>query len=201
MARPLNTATGIAAGFDDAVHQSQRVFRAILQAMSQPGRAVTIADRPSGVPQGLSPSAAAVALTLFDLETGVWLDQGALGARDFLVFHCGCRVTADPGAADFAVISDVDALTDLALFRIGTDDYPERGATLLIEVPALSEGIGVALRGPGIDGVRRLSVSGMSDAVWSAIRDNLTLFPRGVDLLLTCGQQVVALPRSVRFED
>ena len=61
-------------GFADPVHDSQQTFRALLDALAQPGLyQTTVAVAP---PAGLTPSCAAAALTLLDLETTVWLQPG-----------------------------------------------------------------------------------------------------------------------------
>lgn len=196
----MRAATGLAAGFDDPVHQSQRVFRQVLDAMAHPGQISVLTDAPAAAPAGLSPAAAAIALTLLDFESSVWLDDRTAAARDYLVFHSGCPVTDSPNAADFAVLGEATRLDGLERFRLGSDEHPERGATLLVEVAGFSNGDGAILTGPGIDGERRLRVSGVPAHFWATVRENGALFPRGVDLLLTCAQRIAALPRSVRVE-
>ena len=63
------------AGFADPVHDAQRSFRAVLDAMSRPGRIAQI----TGVtaPGPLGAAAGAVLLTLVDHETRLWLDPDA----------------------------------------------------------------------------------------------------------------------------
>jgi len=66
------------AGFSDTTLDSQRAFRAALDALSRPGRIVTMPDLlPDGAPVPLMPATAALALALFDYETPVWLDEAA----------------------------------------------------------------------------------------------------------------------------
>ena len=86
---------------------------------------------------------------------------------------------------------------DLAL---GTDEYPDRSTTLIVQVPELSAGRGPRLTGPGIDGARRLDVGGRPERVWRVVAENPSLFPRGVDLILAAGARVAALPRTTRVE-
>ena len=64
----------LAPGFHDPQLDAQRVFRQLLQAMARPGQIVPI-DRLPEAPKPLSGGAAALALTLFDLDTPIWLDE------------------------------------------------------------------------------------------------------------------------------
>ena len=85
-------------------------------------------------------------------------------------------------------------------FAIGTDPYPDRSATLVIEVPVLGAGTTRRWRGPGIDGEKAVAVGGLGADFWQAWADNHALFPCGVDIVFTAGSQLLALPRSIAVE-
>jgi alpha-D-ribose 1-methylphosphonate 5-triphosphate synthase subunit PhnH len=187
----------IAPGFDDPVHQAQQVFRRVLDAMSRPGTVYALDRTPPAAP-GLSPAATAVCLTLLDFETKLWLDGAASPACDHLVFHCGVPVTTDPGDAAIALIGRASELGGFEGFCAGSDEHPETAATLVIEVEGLAVGEGAVLAGPGIRDRAMLRVDGASERFWQQVAANHALFPRGVDLVLTCGRSIAALPRSVR---
>jgi alpha-D-ribose 1-methylphosphonate 5-triphosphate synthase subunit PhnH len=87
---------------------------------------------------------------------------------------------------------------DLDGFCLGSDEHPETSTTLVIDVDGLVAGNGMELAGPGIADRVALQVEGVSDSFWSKVSANHALFPRGVDLILTSGCFVAALPRSVR---
>lgn len=185
-------------GFADPVRDAQACFRAVLDATAHPGRVVTL---PAGLPHapGLGPAAAAIALTLCDIDTPVWLDEAAAGAADYLAFHCGAPLAASLEAARFAFIADPATLPPLASFALGTDEYPERAATLVVEVGGLAAGAGAVLRGPGIRGDARLGVAGLPARFWAERAALAELFPRGVDLLFVCGDALAAVPRSTQI--
>ena len=61
----------IAAGLADPPHDSQRLFRAILEAFSHPGRRVSLPDAPAAAGP-LSQAASAFLLTLVDRDTPLW---------------------------------------------------------------------------------------------------------------------------------
>jgi alpha-D-ribose 1-methylphosphonate 5-triphosphate synthase subunit PhnH len=180
-------------GFADPVLDSQRCFRAVLEAMSRPGRVVE-AGEGLAPPAPLAPAAAAVLLTLVDADTPLWLDAGA-DAVAWARFHCGAPIIGDLAAAAFALATGVPPA--LEALDAGTDEEPHRSATLILQVAALGEGAGWALTGPGIEAEHRLRVDGLPGGFREAWAANHQKFPRGVDVVLCAGTRLAALPRSV----
>jgi alpha-D-ribose 1-methylphosphonate 5-triphosphate synthase subunit PhnH len=185
----------LASGFAEPVHDAQRTFRLVLDAMAHPGRIVEIPFTLMA-PVPLGDAAAAVALALCDSDTPLWLDTGFAVCADYLRFHCGSPLSTVPSAAHFALVSDRHASPDLGAFALGSDEYPDRSTTLIVEVEALQAGHGRALSGPGIAGTTRLAVSGLPERFWTQRHSLAELFPRGLDVVFTCGNRLVALPRT-----
>jgi len=198
MAEGSGRGDGPGPGFADPVLDAQRTFRAVLDSMARPGTVHRLTGAPAG-PAPLDPATLAVCLTLIDLDTPLWVDAAAAPALDHLRFHCGCP-TARPDAAAFALIADGGALPALDAFPVGLPEYPDRSATLIVQVSGLTPGRGRRLRGPGIDGTAHLDIAGLDERFWPAWRDNLALFPLGFDAVFTAGDRVAALPRTTRVE-
>lgn len=192
-------------GFDEPAHAAQQVFRALLEAMSRPGRIQTLpADVLDDIePPGLGRGLTALLLTLLDAETSAWLGAplASRAAADYLRFHTGVRMHDTPDTAAFAVVGALSAQPDLwsRLMR-GSDAAPQEGATLIVELPALHDGTAapLALRGPGIADVHRLSAGGLDPRFWTARESLQNEYPRGVELILVCGDRIAALPRTSR---
>ena len=183
--------------FADPVAEAQQGFRAILAAMSRPGRVQGLGTglRP---PAPLQPASAAALLTLADAETPLWHDAGA-EADAWLRFHCGSPVLACPGEARFLLACGAPPRLDM--LDAGSDEAPESAATLVIQVAGLTEGSGWRLTGPGIETEHRLLVEGLPGwfaAAWEAQRRG---FPRGVDVLLCAGTRLAALPRGIALRE
>ena len=189
-------------GLADPVLDSQRIFRAVLEAMAHPGRVAAMAGPPE-TPRPLHGAATAVCLALLDLDTPVWLDAAARhrDVREGLRFHCGCPIVEDPRQARFALVVDARDMPPLAAFDGGSDEYPDRSATLIVQVAELTAGEGKRLTGPGIAGEARLAVDGLPPRFWAELRDNHARFPRGVDVVLAAPAGVAALPRTTLVED
>ncbi|MBV9826297.1 MAG: phosphonate C-P lyase system protein PhnH [Alphaproteobacteria bacterium] len=193
--------THIKPGFADPVHQAQACFRTILDAMAHPGRIVMVPP-PAGLAVGpLGAAACAVALTLCDFDTPVWFDAAAQPAAPYVTFHCGAPLTAEPAAARFGFAGEPAALPALHTFALGTDEYPERSTTLLIEVAGLRLGNGgVRIAGPGIVDTAGIVIDGLPARFWTDRAALAELFPRGVDVLFASGKRLAALPRSTRVQ-
>jgi alpha-D-ribose 1-methylphosphonate 5-triphosphate synthase subunit PhnH len=185
----------------DAVLAAQAAFRAVLGAMAAPGTVRPVAAT-TAAPPALAAAAAGVALTLCDHDTPVWLDA-ALRADDevaaWLRLHCGCRIVAEPRAAVFAFIGAPRELPPIDVFGLGTPDYPDRSATIVLQVASLHGGPPLALCGPGIRDRQVLCAIGLPDDMLARLAANRALFPRGVDFILAAPSEIAALPRSVRL--
>ena len=187
-------------GFSDPVMDGQRAFRTVLNAMSQPGRIFRL-ELELEVPAPLHHAAAAVALSLFDFETPVWADLPADSeAIQWLRFHCGCPLVQDLASGTFGLITMGRSMPGIDQFHPGLDEFPGTSATLIIQVASLASGHGRRLTGPGIEKEQYLDVLGLPEDFWAAWKVNRSLYPLGVDLILTAGQELAALPRTTRAE-
>jgi alpha-D-ribose 1-methylphosphonate 5-triphosphate synthase subunit PhnH len=188
----------IATGFAEPVLAAQATFRTVMEAMARPGTIRRLAG--VAAPAPLSPTAAAIALTLLDYETPFWLDAPLADSGEvarFISFHTGARIAADPGDAAFAFVAAPAAAPPFASFAQGSAEYPDRSTTLVLQVAHLSEAEGFVLRGPGIAGMRRLAASPLPANFLDQLSDNRAQFPRGIDILLAAPDAVAGLPRSL----
>ncbi|MGF1536076.1 MAG: phosphonate C-P lyase system protein PhnH [Elainellaceae cyanobacterium] len=176
--------------FADPVHDAQQTFRALLDAMAQPGRCCSLPELTP--PPGLTSACAAACLTLLDNEVTLWLEDSLQNSRPWLQFHTGCPLAPSP-QADFALTRG-EAI-DLSAFNIGTAEYPEASATLLLQVTSLTGGPTVALRGPGILDQRAIAPQ-VPAGFWTQWRENAGHYPMGVDVFLLGETQVMGLPRT-----
>lgn len=197
----MNARHRLPLGFGQPVDDAQATFRALLQALSRPGR---VANCDVGVPEvpGLMPGTVAALLALTDAETPVWWG-GAVDARAFaahpaawLSFHTGTPAAQTPGGAAFAVCGLQQSPMTLNELAGGSDVSPERSTTLLLELPTWHGGPQRLWQGPGLREPLVLGLPVRAPDFWQQWADNGERFPSGVDVLLVCGRQFMGLPRT-----
>ena len=200
--------SNLGAGFTHEAFGSQAMFRVALEALSHPGRCMTV-SHDAEVPQTGHPASAALLLALLDTDCTLWLSPSLANsdAAAWLRFHTGCQLVNNAEQAMFAWVAAGDAMPALVSFSQGSDNAPDQSATCVLDLPLLDakasrESIAAqwALKGPGIQDVNHLSVGGLAAdflAQWAA---NHASFPRGVDLFLASAQQLVGLPRTTSIQ-
>ncbi len=196
----LAAVTRLASGFQEPVFGSQRVFRAAMEALANPGRIRLASAQLENAP--LSPTAAALILALCDYETPLFLAPSIAaktGAADYLRFHTDAMLVAEPAVAAFALVNLTHDTLDLSTFAQGTAEYPDRSTTVIAIAPSLADGRPKRLSGPGIARTAELRVAGLPPDFaeqWSA---NRAVFPLGVDIIFATSDAIVGLPRSTRI--
>ena len=167
----------------------QRVFRDVLDTLARPGDMRDLTDSLGG-----SNVQRAVLATLMDAEVTLADPHEKIAAADWPLLQ------ARRGKADSAryVVADGRRAPNFTP-ALGTLESPEFGATLLLEIDDVSSGpMILKIKGPGVDGLRTLQLTGLH-AGWIERRaDWIGAFPLGVDLLLFDACRIVALPRTTQ---
>ncbi len=191
--------SSIEGGFADLVLGGQSVFRATMNALARPGTVQSITSD-AAPPAPLTPELGAMALTLCDHDSPMWLDpvlSGSDAVRAWIAFHCGAPIVKDPAGAQFALVTDVGQLPRISAFGQGTDEYPDRSTTIVLAAGADERA--VTLRGPGIKDQLATSLPLPGGDFLDQWAENRLRFPRGVDLLLVRRGTLVGLPRTTRI--
>ena len=202
------TDTSVLLGARLTAEQSLSVFRAVLEAVSRPGKVV---DLPAGVATSVPPAAVPV-LALADLDVSVaTLEAGDGSSPDgerwasSIRAVTGCRLAA-ASDADMVVAIRPPSRVDVDSLRVGTAHAPERGARLFVQCDAIIEGstpAGTTIRilGPGASAGRTITVNGADADVFRALVAANRGFPAGVDTWLVAGdRRMVGIPRSSRID-
>lgn len=175
----------------DPVHGTRETFRALCDAMSRPG---TIQQTPD------APADHAVAAMLVDHEIKMHTSDDTL--REGLSAQ-GRLQDTQPEDADIVHTHGVPSW-DVGELARGSLVEPSGGATVIYRVESLSTDPGdnlttSLLSGPGVPEPRAVSV-GLPASELDAIAAAQSTYPRGVDVIFTAVDQVVAIPRSVSME-
>lgn len=187
-----------ALGFPDPVHDAQTCFRALMQAVARPGTVQAYRPTLEDAPAPLTAMGAALALTLLDYDTPVWLDAPLADsdAPSYLRFYTGAPITRNPLDAAFALIADPSDMISLGNFAPGIPEYPDRSATLILLDQTFTQPKDHLLQGPGIKNSIRFSSGPVPGTFWQDLQENNARFPLGVDLIFAGSGQIAAIPRS-----
>lgn len=182
----------------DSAFASQAAFRAVMECFARPGEIRTLGGVTAPAP--LAPAAAALIQSLADYETPIWLDHTLAGVpaiADWIRFYTGAPLALEPRHAAFALIADPRDMPDFSQFAQGTEEYPDRSTTLIMQVERFA-GRAITIEGPGIKAARTIAAEPLPDDFAARLAANRELFPRGIDFVLVASTQVMAIPRSIR---
>ena len=182
------------------VQDAQHSFRRLLKAMSEPGVIVALHQLKHGW-QPLNVATTSVLLTLADNDTPVWLSNALHNdiVSQSLRFHTNAPLVEQPQQATFAVSSDTISSEQLNVLCEGSAVAPETSATLIVQVPSLSGGRMLRLTGAGIAEERMIAPQ-LPNCILHELTERPHPFPLGVDLILTCGERLLAIPRTTHVE-
>lgn len=187
-------------GFDNPVQDSQQIFRTVLAALAEPLLPRTLAVLPPAT-GNLRASTLAVLLTLLDQEVTLASPNLDEQAATHLRFHTGVTLSTDASRADFVLIPHGATLPDLSSLKAGEAAYPDRSATLIIEVDDFNSTEGIRAHGPGFATPRHFSAPGLDTQFWQQWQQNHARFPLGVDVLLISPSAIAGLPRTTIVEE
>jgi alpha-D-ribose 1-methylphosphonate 5-triphosphate synthase subunit PhnH len=173
------------------------VFQLLAIAMHHPGQKINL-GMCGDFPPPLNMASAAIALSVLSREAPVWTDIGARSrAPMWLQVKTGAALVTEPSMARLALITSPARMPRLNRFFFGDDHRPERSTLVVIQVKGYSRpGAHTLLAADG----RRVKISpdGLPDHFWADWAGQTRFSPLGVDVVFTCGDELVALPRELR---
>ncbi|MGG3624294.1 phosphonate C-P lyase system protein PhnH [Bacillus gobiensis] len=195
----------------DMVHDTQAIYRKLLDGMARPGKINSIAPIISRVEQiaDFPTALLGLAYTLVDREASFAVLSVP---KEEIEKHIHWKtlspiVAAD--AADYVFINHAlekeEIQQVMGSLRTGTLENPHESATLLLAVESFSEeavkGQKLILRGPGIQHSCEIHITGFS-IDWLEERKRINgEFPIGIDMILVSrAGEVLAIPRTTVIE-
>lgn len=187
-------------GFENPVFDSQNTFRAIMKAMAEPGL-IVFCKKMTMPPNPLLPLTAAAFLTLCDEDVSFYLANESINeaAKNWIKFQTGARLASSLSEAGFIFVDSGRSLLNLEVLAHGTDECPDRSATLIVQTNGFQTGDEFILEGPGIKTRRSLFIEGLPEGFLKAWTKNVQRFPCGVDILFVSSDGFAGLPRSTRI--
>lgn len=173
------------------VQDAQQGLRRLLKAMSEPGVIVTLNQLKHGW-QPLNLAATSLLLTLNDSDTTLWMSESLKNdlVMQNLRLHTRALLVDEPQQADFALADE----------QISAAQFNALGSgTLIVQVPSLSGGRMLRLTGTGIHEERMVAPQ-LPESLINALADHEHALQLGCDLLLTCGERLLAIPATTHIE-
>lgn len=184
--------------FTHAVQNSQEVFRCALTAISFPAQPQTCPVMLTNPCPQFSPALAALALSLCNGESIVWLSP-AINTDDnkaWLRFHGGIHFTDSAKEADFLFVATPQEMPPLSLLNKGNVRYPDRSATLCLGGVSFEKSEQkLTAQGPGIQGTHIWHCS-LSPQFIAERQENNQQYPLGIDMFVCDASRIAGLPRT-----
>ncbi|HBI09577.1 MAG TPA: phosphonate C-P lyase system protein PhnH [Franconibacter pulveris] len=183
-----------------ALHDAQHSFRRLLKAMSEPGVIVSLSQVSHGwQPLGIATSS--LLLTLTDDATPVWLAAPFANdrVRQNLRLHTGAPLCDAPEQAQFAVADETLHAEALMALSQHNASACGTGVTLIMQVASLSGGRMLRLTGAGI-AEERMVAPQLPQSVIHMLDEFPHALSLGLDLILSCGDRLLAIPRAAHVE-
>ena len=183
----------------DEVFDGQKMFRIILEAISNPGRMLSIEELAKKM-YGENRAFLAIAMTLLDNEVGFHAFENEELAKNISLLTLSKEVALEK--ADFVFVENERELEQaFSEAKIGTLVDPHKSATLIIRVQN-EKNNEITICGAGID--KHLTIR-VSDMVVKAMRlrdmQNYE-YPQGIDMMfVTEDMQLFCTPRLVFREE
>jgi alpha-D-ribose 1-methylphosphonate 5-triphosphate synthase subunit PhnH len=146
-------------------------------------------------------------LGLFSSDVSYYIERGEESSAQLIEDETGAR-RVEAEQADFLILPDANRLDALEHARVGMLTYPDLGATVIVQVAALSPApllgaLKLRLTGPGIEDEIEVFVLGPDGRLFDLLRERNAEFPMGIDVFFTCdslsaGPCVLALPRTTQ---
>tara|TARA_A200000113_G_scaffold218249_1_gene225546 strand:- start:6914 stop:7450 length:537 start_codon:yes stop_codon:yes gene_type:complete len=164
--------------------QSNQSFEAMLWALSYPGRVRNLPE----------PGESMVIEALIDRECSVYTADPLLLPQ---ILQKGAEIS-DLNEADHAFLGVMKNLQALDHVLMGSDLYPDGGATLVARV-TIGSGQKLRLTGPGVFRHQDIYLNGLPDGFWKK-RCDIMRYPIGFDLFLIDEARIIGVPRSTKVE-
>ena len=197
------------------VFDSQRMYRLLLDAYSNPGKHLKIRELGEKM-YGEEPELLAVGMTILDNEVGFSTCGDPVLAQQLLSLTLSREESLEE--ADYVFVRDASVLQEaIGKVKCGTLKDPQKSATLFIRVCSVEDrggnaDVAMPCSGEAEPGITRITLSGpgirdeetlvvpreVADAL--ALRDGQYYeYPQGIDLVfITDDGELYALPRLVK---
>jgi len=189
----------------DEVFDAQQHYRLLLDSMARPGKINRLAAPIGAVPEGINEASVLTAFALLNADTSFCpLASNGKEIGDYLLLNTSSHPLPHT-QADYIFLPGKGESRQIAELRVGSLSYPEEGATLVVDTEEispdpLSGAVEFILKGPGVEGEKKVYVRGLQIDLPVRVREQNLEFPLGIDMILTDKHNhIICIPRSNLF--
>jgi alpha-D-ribose 1-methylphosphonate 5-triphosphate synthase subunit PhnH len=185
--------------FDAQVH-----FRIILDCMARPGKVNNFGKITVHSPDNLHPASALVAFALLNRDVSFYANKNNSEIAEYFIVNTYSKPSAIKNA-DFVFINGTDDGKILLETNTGLLEYPEKSATVIIDVDNIydvpkDQTHEIILKGPGVESEKRVYIRNISDHILQSVKEQNAEYPLGIDVILTDSVgNVMCIPRTNNF--
>lgn len=179
----------------DEVFDGQKVFRKVLEAMSNPGRILLISEQAEKM-YGDNGSFLALAMTLLDNEVSFYVPNNKELAKNISLLTLSTE--EKPERADFIFVEKEEMLEEvIQKAKCGTLEDPQKSATIIIKANGPCDKI-CSLYGAGIDGIQKFQIPDVAERAMEFKKKQNYEYPQGIDMMfITSAGELLCIPRLV----
>lgn len=179
----------------DEVFDSQKVFRLLLTAMSNPPGTVSIAEF-AGKLYGDNKGMLVLAMTLLDNEVSFNTCENARLSDEIISLTLSRKERLEN--ADYIFVAEEEMLQfAIDNAKCGTLSDPHKSATIIIRYPETGS-VSVRLRGPGIKGTFDFKASDIAKKALDIRDSKYYEYPQGVDFIfISDNGDLFSIPRLI----
>lgn len=179
----------------DEVFDGQKVFRLVLEAMSNPGRKVSISEKAEKM-YGDNKAFLALAITLLDNEVSFSTCYNKDLAENISLLTLSKEDTSEN--ADFIFVENEELLEEVfSKAKCGTLEDPQKSATIIIKTDESSKTT-LSLYGAGIDGTQNFEMPLLVQKAIDIRKQQNYEYPQGVDMIFVTNKaEIFCIPRLV----
>lgn len=186
------------------VFDAQTHFRIILDSMARPGKVNNIGEIKIQSPEKLNTTSALVGFALLNSDVTFYTNNNSSEISEYFIVNTNSKF-ATIEHADFVFINGTDDGQILLETNAGVLEYPEKSATVIIDVDNIydvpkDQTHEIILQGPGVDGEKRVYVRNISASILESMKEQNSEYPLGIDVILTDREgNIMCIPRSNNF--
>jgi alpha-D-ribose 1-methylphosphonate 5-triphosphate synthase subunit PhnH len=186
--------------FDAQVH-----FRLILDSMARPGKVNNFGKIAIQSVNDLHPASALVAFALLNREVTFYTNKNNNPEiTEYFIVNTNSK-PVEINNADFVFINGTDDGKILLETNTGILEYPEKSATIIIDVDNIydvprDQTHEIILKGPGVNNEKRVYIRNISNDILQSLKEQNAEYPLGIDVILTDSEgNIMCIPRTNNF--